>query len=132
MRRYQRDILIFFRRDEEIRDQLRAALGEAVPPILREVADRVGYSWSYLSVQFPTECRLLTKRRRRVLKRLSVSRKKRARRSIKLIAKRLYAEKVYPSISQVRAKLPAEISVDTKELSDTLREVRRELCLPHR
>lgn len=128
----KRHINFLSSRREEIRDQLRAALGEAVPPTLREVADRVGYSWSYLSVQFPTECRLLTKRRRRVLKRLSVSRKKRARRSIKLIAKRLYAEKVYPSISQVRAKLPAEISVDTKELSDTLREVRRELCLPHR
>jgi AraC-like DNA-binding protein len=119
-------------RREEIRNQLGAALSEAVPPTLRELADRIGYSWSYLSVQFPTECRLLTKRRRGVLKRLSVSRKKRARRSIKLIAKRLYAEKVYPSITQVRAKLPTEISVDTKELSDTLREVRRELGLPHR
>lgn len=115
-----------------MRKQLRAALTERIPPTLREVANRIGHDRAYLGTQFGSLCRLVTKRRRRYVKQLSIARTRKAKRRIRLVAKRLYSEGTYPSIKCVKAKLAGQTTFDTRELSDVLREVRRELGLPHR
>ncbi len=115
-----------------MRKQLRAALTERIPPTLREVAKRVGHDRAYLGTQFRTLCRLVTKRRTRYVNQLSIARARKAKRRIRLVAKRLYSEGTYPSMSRLKAKLSGEVTFDTRELSDVLREVRRELGLPHR
>jgi AraC-like DNA-binding protein len=115
-----------------MRKQLQAALTERIPPTLREVANRVGHDRSYLRTQFRALCRMVTKRRNRYVKQLSTARARKAKKRIRLAAKRLYSDGTYPSMRRVRASLSGEVTFDTRELSDVLREVRQELGLPHR
>lgn len=115
-----------------MREQLRAALRERTPPTLREVANRIGHDRSYLSTQFRALCRLISRRRARYIKQLSTARARKAKKRIRVVAKRLYFEGTYPSLGRVKAKLSGEVTFDTRELSDVLRGVRQELGLPHR
>ena len=119
-------------RTEDIRKQLRAALTERIPPTLREVANRIGHDRSYLGTKFGTLCKRVTKRHTRYVQLLSITRARKAKRRITSVAKKLYSEGTYPSIGRVKTKLAGGMTFDTRELSNVLREVRRELGLPHR
>jgi hypothetical protein len=119
-------------RRDNIREELRSALAEPMPPTLREIGRRFGHAPPYLGVNFPALAQAITKRRKKRLKQLSLARMKKAQRRVRRVAKKLYSDGVYPSLRRVRAKLAGETPLDTKEFSDVLREVRKELSLPHR
>jgi DNA-binding Lrp family transcriptional regulator len=118
-------------RNDAIREELKSALAQSLPPTLREIGKKVSRDRSYFCVNFPTFARAITEKRRKQQRRLSISKTKAVTRQIRRVAKQLYSEGLYPSMRFVKARLAGQMTFDTKHLSDVLREVRRELGLPH-
>jgi AraC-like DNA-binding protein len=109
------------------RAQLLSALGEAVPPSVKELSRRLGHEQGTLYRYFPEECDELSARRARYLKEESIKKKQRRREEIRRVVVDLHSQGIYPSHRRVGERLSKPSILLGFFDEEVFREIKREL-----
>jgi len=107
--------------------QLLSALDEAIPPSVKELSRRLGYTQGTLYEHFPEECAELSARRARYLEEEKIKRKQQRREEIRRSIIELHSQGIYPSLRRVGKRLSKPSAMSGSFDLEVFREVMSKL-----
>jgi len=107
--------------------QLLSALDEAIPPSVKELSRRLGYTQGTLYEHFPEECAELSARRARYIEEEKIKRKQQRREEIRRSIIELHNQGIYPSLRRVGNLISRPSKLSGSFDIEVFREVMSEL-----